>query len=264
MKQVEHGDYNVQFFDVGRDEIGQLEENFNRMVCQLQKLIEFELQQEITIRDNQLETLYAQISPHFLYNTLYAINMKAIMLESPEISTLVTSLSTFYRTALNRGKSTIAVSGEMENLKSYMNIQNILHGNTFQVYYEIDEEILDCTIPNFVLQPLAENAIEHGVDMIDEPGIIVVAGAVRAGCIHLAIEDNGPGFHKLPNSQVKTGGYGLYNVDARIKLLFGKEYGLSFSASRFKGARIEIVIPRQKFTEEEKRTFSNDGTRNHE
>lgn len=244
MKQVGNGNYEPLTGVFQNDEFGEMKQHFNSMVNRISNLIEVELKQKIKLRDSQLQILHAQISPHFLYNTLSTINMRAILLGSDEISILVKSLATFYQTSLNHGELVISIENELLNLKAYMNIQEIMHDNSFDVFYDIDVEIETHSIANFVLQPLAENAIEHGVEMIDERGIIAFTGKVIGDTIRISVEDNGPGFENgFPSLSSKGKGYGIYNVDKRIKLLFGEDYGLAITESVLGGARFEIQIP---------------------
>lgn len=247
MKRVGNGNYEIVTTDLRDDEFGEMQLHFNAMINRIRDLVEVDLKQKIKLRDSQLQVLHAQISPHFLYNTLSTINMRAILLGSDEIGILVKSLATFYQTSLNHGDLIISISDELKNLRAYINIQEIMHDNSFDVFYDIDDELTGYDVVNFILQPLAENAIEHGIEMIEERGIIAISGKTCNDGFILSVDDNGPGFVEgIPSLKKKGRGYGIYNVDARIKLLFGEKYGLSFSSSILGGARFEIHIPRYK------------------
>lgn len=250
MKKVESGEFNIELGETTDDEIGKLEKRFKLMVDQINHLIEFEYKQELVLKDAELRALQARISPHFLYNTLSTINMKALLLESNEISEIVMALSTFYRTTLNSGKDVIMIKDELKNLKAYIKIQQAMYGDRFEVIYDIDEGLEKYYIINLILQPLVENAIEHGIDKIDEKGIIAIRVWEENNLIKFSVEDNGQGFNE-ENMHKKTSlGYGIYNVKQRLKIFFENKCSLKYEKSRWNGVKVVITVPKYKFGED--------------
>lgn len=237
MKQVEQGVLVGRADYESKDEIGSLTKAFNHMVKRLNSLIGQLIQEKVLQKEYEMRALQAQINPHFLYNSLSLINSKAILADQQEISQMAQFLSTFYRTTLNKGKSITFVRDELENIRSYVNIQLLMHNQSFRVVYEINEEILGFTMPNLLLQPLVENAIQHGLDCLEsgKEGVLRILGQQEGDTILFRVCDNGPG---IPPDKAETilhisdhSGYGVPNVHQRVQLLFGPEYGLSYESS---------------------------------
>ena len=195
MSRVEQGDFAITVSYASTDEIGRVIQSFQHMVGQLRHLIDEVLKSKIKQQEYEMRALQAQINPHFLYNSLSLINGRALMAGQEDIGRMARLLSTFYRTTLNKGKNTIAVRDELENVRSYISIQFIMHSDNFDVTYDIDEEALPLTMINLLLQPLVENAIMHGIDHREAPG----RGALTISChcpgenIVFTVSDNGPG-----------------------------------------------------------------------
>lgn len=237
MKQVcdgnllSHADYE------SADEIGTLTQSFNQMVTRLNSLVEQLIQEKVLQKEFELKALQAQINPHFLYNSLSLINSKAIMADQMEISQMAQFLSTYYRTTLNKGKSITIVQNELENVRSYVRIQLLLHNHSFGVEYDIAEDILAYSMPNLLLQPLVENAIEHGLDHLKfgKKGVLRITGSLEGDTIVFRVSDNGPGIPAEKMNSIlqvsANSGYGVPNVHQRVQLLFGSEYGLSYESS---------------------------------
>lgn len=250
MQQIESGDLTITVTDNSKDEIGHLIRSFGQMVNQLKYLIDEVYKGKITQQEYEMKALQSQINPHFFYNSLSLINSKAIMAGEEDISQMTQFLSTFYRTTLNKGKSIISIEDEWTNVVSYIHIQRMMHSNSFDAYYEIDENILNYTMPNLVLQPLVENAIEHGLDhkLTSGRAILNISGKQSDGNIVFLVSDNGPGMEAglLENIlNEETSGYGVQNVHRRIQLYYGENYGLSYDSSPDKGTRVTLTIPKQ-------------------
>lgn len=248
MKLVENGDMSVSVRMESRDEIGQLSARFDKMLHKVNQLISEVYQAQISQREAELVALQAQISPHFLYNTLSHINSKALLLESDSISEMVTELASFYRTALNQGQNIISVREELLNIKTYISIQSKMHNGSFTVIFKVEEEIMQYDMINLILQPIVENAIEHGIDCKEDGGgSLLVEGKRDGKDILFIIEDNGPGFVQASLEEVMSShkqGYGLRNVQERLQLFFGLSYGLSLLGNGEYGrTRIQIRIP---------------------
>ena len=248
MKQVEqgvlvsHADYD------SLDEIGSLTKAFNHMVRRLNGLIDQLIQEKVLQKEYEMRALQAQINPHFLYNSLSLINSKAILADQQEISQMAQFLSTFYRTTLNKGKNITFVRDELENVRSYVSIQLLMHDRSFEVVYEIDERILNHSMPNLLLQPLVENAIQHGLDQLESGsrGLLRIEGTLEVDSILFRVSDNGPGIPKEKAAtilRISDGpGYGVSNVHQRVQLLFGADYGLSYESST-SGTTASLRLP---------------------
>ena len=163
MKDVKKGNLEVTVTSDSKDEIGELVQGFGDMVNRIKTLIEEVYEGKISLKEYEMKALQAQINPHFLYNTLSLINWKAIEADEKDISKITLALSRFYRTALNKGNSMMPLADEISNVKSYLDIQLIMHDYEFDVEMDIDERINYYDAPNLILQPLIENAIDHEI-----------------------------------------------------------------------------------------------------
>ncbi len=247
MDAVEKGDLKIEVESRSMDEIGQLTNKFGKMLKNINLLIDEVYHGKIIQKEAELKALQAQINPHFLYNTLSMINWKALRIGAEDISEITTNMSTFYRTILNKGKNTIPVRNELENTRAYVDIQRRMHNDGFDIYYDIDDRVCGYEMLNIILQPIVENAIEHGID-----GKRVGRGELRIGAhiagenIEFTVSDNGPGMLPEMVEQVfvrQTAGYGLKNADERLKLYFGEQYGVTVSSTPGEGTLIKVVIP---------------------
>ncbi|WP_418666962.1 cache domain-containing sensor histidine kinase [Allofournierella sp.] len=251
MALVEQGDLGVSIHSDSKDEIGQLTNGFGRMLRRVNELIDQVYTSQITQKDAELKSLQSQINPHFLYNTLSLINWKAIEADSPEISRIAGLLSQFYRTSLNRGENRIAVKGELDNVRAYVELQLVMHEHDFDVEYQVDEAVYDCATVNFTLQPLVENAILHGIDEHEGVrGKLVIRAEVQGGDILFAVSDNGVGMDPEFAASLtgrETAGYGLKNVNERIKLVFGEEYGVWVESAPGRGTTAFLRIRKRDF-----------------
>lgn len=248
MQEVEKGSFIVTVTSDSKDEIGELIHGFSKMISKINELIEKNYKATVEKKEYELKALQAQINPHFLYNSLSLINWRALRIDATEISELARLLSDFYRTTLNKGNSITVISQEMLNIKSYLQIQRIMHSNSFDVEYQIEEGIANCTIPNLTLQPLVENAILHGLEKKNADGKLIITGIKRGDDLYIVIQDNGAGIpeHLLGNIlKSESRGYGLRNVNQRIKLVFGEEYGLLMDSVLGEGTRVTLKIPVQ-------------------
>ena len=203
---------------------------------------------------SQIDALYNQINPHFLYNSLSVINWMAIRSNQREISKVTLSLSMFYRTALSKGQDMVTVDNCIQNIKAYLDIQLVMHDNDFQVIWVIDPEVKGDIVPKLLIQPVVENALEHGLDMKEEGEKILKLIFVQDGTdVLLAVEDNGPGMEQKEADKLVTyqaSGYGLKNVNDRIKLLYGDSYEIRVLSKVGEGTRVEMRIPRKLAGEE--------------
>lgn len=248
VEMVSSGNLKVDISSDIRDEIGNFTNSFGQMLKNLNTMIDEITHSKILQKESELKLLQAQINPHFLYNALSIISWKAIMIRSFEISDLVSTISKYYRTTLNKGKSIISIRDELNNIKSYIDIQLVMHNNNFDVEFDIDETICDFYMINTILQPIVENAIGHGIDGLEGTrGIIRVFGHPDGDNIRFLISDNGNGMPQDTLSRIfidQSMGYGLKNVQDRIRLQFGEEYGLEIMSQPGCGTEVRIIIPK--------------------
>ena len=247
MRQVESGNYEVAIYCDSKDEIGQLILSFQKMVETINNLINKVLFDQIQQQKYEIEILQSKINPHFLYNSLSLINSKAILSGQNDISQMARLLSTFYRTMLNKGQQITTIASELENTKSYISIQQMMHSNSFETIYDIDEAVLGYEIPILLLQPLAENAILHGLDHRELPGpaILSISCYQQNQDIIFKVMDNGCGMSETQCEQIlnaDSSGYGVKNVHQRIQLYYGTDYGLTFHSTPNMGTYVLVKI----------------------
>lgn len=210
-------------------------------------------------RKSELAALQSQINPHFLYNTLESITWMIEGERNEEASFMITQLAKFFRISLSKGRTVITIRDELQHAQSYMNIQKIRYKNTFSVTFAVVEELYSYCTVKLILQPLLENAIAYGVGAMDDSGEIVVAGERKGRDIILSVKDNGIGMTEEEVEHILTdgeriskhgSGVGLVNVNNRIQILFGKEYGLKVESEPDEGTVVSIRMPAVPYTEE--------------
>jgi two-component system sensor histidine kinase YesM len=239
------------------DEITELGLSFNFMTSKIRELLDAKVREQENLKKAELRALQAQINPHFLYNTLDTIVWMAESNKPDQVIEIVRALSSFFRIALSRGKDWISIRQEIEHVRSYLYIQKIRYRDILDYEIEVDESILDGTILKLTLQPLAENALYHGIKNKRNGGKIWVRA--RRGSqnrILIEVQDDGVGFTPYKLAQIESAikndsdeilqsdsGFGLENVNKRVKLYYGKQYGLSVESQYQKGTRVTVTIP---------------------
>ena len=260
MQEVQEGSMDMQVGSDDRDEIGMLYRGFGSMMKRIRTLINEVYLGKITQKEAELKALQAQINPHFLYNTLSLINWKALAAGEEDISRMTLALSTFYRTALNRGRNVLQVETELSNTRAYLEIQSMLHDGDFDYEIEAQTEILQCESLNLILQPLVENAIHHGIEeKTDGRGKISVRGWKEDNCVWFMVEDNGVGMEQKVADKILTmesKGYGVRNVDERIRLCYGEKYAMKVESVVGKGTKMTIHFPARRLTNIQKSQIS--------
>ena len=241
------------------DEITELGLSFNIMTSKIRELLDAKVREQENLKKAELKALQAQINPHFLYNTLDTIVWMAEANKTDQVIEIVRALSSFFRIALSRGKDWIPIRQEIEHVRSYLHIQKIRYRDILDYEIEVDESILDGTILKLTLQPLAENALYHGIKNKRNGGTIRVrARRANHNLALLEVQDDGIGCtpYKLGKIQErfnddsdeisqKDEGFGLANVNKRIKLYYGSQYGLSIESQYQEGTRVTITVPLQ-------------------
>ena len=221
---------------------------FERMARHMNKIVTATRTLDMSKRQAQYRALQNQINPHFLYNSLSIINWKAIEAGEDEISHVTLALSTYYRTSLNRGETMTTVAKEIDNIRAYLKIQLVMHDNEFRVVEQISDGLNDYLIPKLILQPLAENAIDHGIDVSDnENPTLWLTIREEAEHIFFEIRDNGAGMTQEKADQILTyqsSGYGVRNVCDRIHVLYGEKGEMKIESTPGKGTRVFIRIPK--------------------
>jgi len=231
---IKNGDLSIRLYSSQKDEIGNLTNDISDMTQRLDSLIHTVYEKEIQQKRFELKALQAQINPHFLYNTLQTVNWIAIDNDANEISELVINLSNFYRATLNNNEEETTVDDELRMLKSYLDIEKIVLGNKFDVEFEVDNSIRNHQIIHLILQPLTENAIEHGMKQLkNRQGLIKITAQRFKNNLVFTVSDNGPGITPDKVNTILTDsshGYGLKNVNERIHIKYGDEYGLELTS----------------------------------
>lgn len=256
MQEVQEGSMDMQVGSDDRDEIGMLYRGFGSMMKRIRTLINEVYLGKITQKEAELKALQAQINPHFLYNTLSLINWKALAAGEEDISRMTLAMSTFYRTALNRGRNVLQVEAELSNTRAYLEIQSMLQDGDFDYEIEVQPEILQCESLNLILQPLVENAIHHGIEeKTDGRGKISVRGWKEDNCVWFMVEDNGVGMEQKVADKILTmesKGYGVRNVDERIRLRYGEKYAMKVESVVGKGTKMTIHFPAKQLVDIQK------------
>ena len=259
MKGVESGDLDLKFEEYKyRNEFGELGHSFNHMVSEIKKLINMVYNEQRSKRKAEIETLQAQIKPHFLYNTLDTIAWMAEDYNAKDIINLVGALTKVFRIGLNKGREIINLKDEIEHINSYLIIQKYRYEDKLTYDIEFDKDILNTLILKLITQPIVENAIYHGIKEKRGKGKILIKFNRIFDDIVITVEDNGAGIseEKLQNinSMLETSnsfcidsesgsGYGISNVNTRIKLTYGQEYGLKYYSIIGVGTKVEIRLP---------------------
>lgn len=248
----------------GSLEIRQLGYSIQRSYEQIDALMHKIVVEQNERRKSELDALQSQINPHFLYNALDSITWMIEGERNDDAVFMISQLAKLFRISLSKGRTVITVRDELQHAKSYMNIQKIRYKNHFTVVFEEDESIYDCCTVKLVLQPILENAINYGVGDMDGDGEIRVTARQENGIVILSVSDNGFGMTQEEVHLVLTdssrihkhgSGVGLVNVNNRIQILFGKEYGLSVESEPDEGTTVAIRIPAVPYTEESRKSL---------
>jgi two-component system sensor histidine kinase YesM len=238
------------------DEITELGMSFNIMIGKIKELLDSKIKEQENLKKAELRALQAQINPHFLYNTLDTIIWMAESKKTDQVVKIVSALSNFFRISLSKGMDWITIGEEVDRIRSYLTIQKIRYQDILDFKIDVSDDVAENTILKLILQPLVENALYHGIKNKRQGGTITIR-ARRQGEeeIRIEVEDDGIGFppEKLSRLQAEleddTGdiklesGFGIGNVNKRIRLYYGKPYGLSVQSEYASGTCVTLVIP---------------------
>jgi two-component system sensor histidine kinase YesM len=242
------------------DEIAELGMSFNIMVGKIKELLDAKIKEHENLKKAELRALQAQINPHFLYNTLDAIIWMAEAKKIEQVVELVRVLSRFFRITLSKGKDWITVREEIEHVESYLAIQKVRYRDILDYRIDVPDNLRDGGILKLTLQPLVENALYHGIKNKRNGGTIIVrAQQFDDDLLQIQIEDNGIGMTPERLTQIRAlldgdagdeviseSGYGVNNVNQRIKLYYGKAYGLTIESEYTRGVCVSVLIPLQR------------------
>ena len=251
MDAAAKGDFTVSLPIESDDEIGQLSRHFNSMVQRINSLIDNVYKKELLCKDAEFKMLQAQINPHFIYNVLDTISWTVQSNGMPEISKMASALSRLMRISINKNQY-IPLKEELSCVQDYLLIQKIRYQDKINAIIDVDPELDSLIIPKLILEPLVENAVVHGLEGKDGPGIILVKGETDKNTVVFTIKDNGVGMtviqlHEIWNSASLPGsshtGLGFLNVHRRIQYIYGPDYGLDIQSQLNNGTSITIRIP---------------------
>ncbi len=245
MEEVEKGSLATEVGVVGSAEIASLSTHFLSMLDRIRELMQEIRNKEQFLRASELKTLYSQINPHFLYNTLDTIVWLAEFGNTERVITVSKAMARFFRLSLRGGSETTTVRDELDHVRQYLFIQKERYQDKLSYEIQAEDGLMDITIPKILLQPLVENAIYHGLRKLPGGGMIrITARKGEKEELFLAVEDNGGGFEDAEKGKdpLRLGGVGLKNVAERIRLYYGEDYGLSIANRPGQGATIILRL----------------------
>ena len=252
VREIESGNLDVEIVPSGSYEVEHLGKSIKNMLGRIKVLMSDLVAEHNAKRKSEFDTLQSQINPHFLYNTLDIIVWMIENENSDKAVNIVTALAKFFRISLSKGKNIITVKDEVEHVRNYLMIQNMRFKNRFEYSIDVDEKVLSYSSLKLMLQPLVENAIYHGMEFMDGDGEIDVKVFKEDDSLYFTITDNGLGMSEdmvetllskdfVPSK--KGSGIGVKNVNERIKLYFGSEYGLKVESEPDEGTKVTIHLP---------------------
>jgi len=232
------------------DEVGTFYRSFHHMVSTIANLARENSRAVLDLREAELKSLQAQINPHFLYNTLDSINWIAQLKRQPQIAEIARSLGTLLRAAITHSEPVITLQEEHELLSRYLFIQRMRFQERLKTVFSIDENTLHYRIPKLTLQPIVENSIRHGLETRKEACTVTISARLVDEDLVVSVADDGPGMdeafvRKLADGRIEPASHsiGLKNIQNRIRILFGPNYGLHVDSKRGRGTRVSIMLP---------------------
>lgn len=252
MKKVQEGDFSVSDVVVdSKNEIGSLTKSFDVMTHRIHELMEQNVHEQEEKRKSELKALQSQINPHFLYNTLDSIIWMAEGKKNEEVVLMTASLARLLRQSISNEDEVVPIANEVEYARGYLTIQKMRYKDKLKFQIEVDSSILYIPLIKLVLQPIIENAIYHGLKYKESKGLLIVKGFMKDGNAVLQVIDDGVGMdeetlaHIYDKHKVNyhSNGVGVYNVQKRLKLYYGEDYGITYTSELGKGTTATITIP---------------------
>ncbi|MBS4761987.1 sensor histidine kinase [Carnobacteriaceae bacterium zg-ZUI252] len=247
MHQIENGDYSARALVKGSEEVQDLSLYFNRMLDEINRLLENIKEKERDVRSFELQALTSQINPHFLYNTLDTIIWMAEFNDGQKVVDMTKALAQFFRLSLNGGHELMTLENEFDHIKQYLFIQKQRYEDQLEYDITLLEQAKEIQVPRLILQPIVENAIYHGIKGLDRKGMVRVFMTENATHYGITIQDNGRGIRqqtKDVTSHKRLGGVGLHNVDERLKLYYGQAYTMEIDSQENQYTAVTLWIPK--------------------
>lgn len=280
MQKAESGDLTIRHWGDRTDEVGMLGRSFNAMLVKIKQLLSLTELQERQKREAELRSLQAHIKPHFLYNTLDTIHWMARKKGADDVAQMVESLSKLFRIGLSRGSDVIPLADEIEHIRSYLQIQQTRYKDKLNFTLNVAPGVQRVSVLKLILQPIVENAIYHGIKERRGPGHILIEADEHDGHLIIRIADDGKGMpvgrlfslrerlnasfaaEDEPGETGQTHGYGMMNIQARLKLTFGEAYGLYIDSETDTGTTVTMIHPiiRERAGHKERTEVNEDGS----
>ena len=252
VRQIDGDDLKIELYTVNRDEVGELNRNVIKMAKKLSDLINTVYKSKIKLQEAEILSLQSQINPHFLYNTLDTLRWIAFEHGEKELAEQIEALSNLFRHVLNNGNEITTVKEELEHLRNYLVIQETRFGKKIRTTINVQEELYPCRVVKLILQPLVENAFVHGLEKKVGGGEIWVTVDTVGGMIRYIVEDSGLGTDEKTINAILNASdedkesqniFALKNINNRIKLKYGEQYGIKFESTCGKGTKVTVMIP---------------------
>lgn len=257
MQAVTDNNFSLRLHSDRKDEIGLIYAGFNSMSENLGKYFQKALKEEKSRNEAEIRAMFYQIKPHFLYNTLASIRMFAMRKGCMEIADMLGTLNRLLRNTINVRDHFIPLEEELDNLRDYIKIYGVRYNDRIRFSIEVPEQLLPCRVPNMILQPLVENAIEHGVGpcigAVDCTPCIRISAEEQEGCLLIRVEDNGEGMTDMELAEImdasshagQEGHIGLHNIDSRLKSLYGESFGVSIESAKNQYTHITLRLKKE-------------------
>ncbi len=254
MEEVQHGNFQTRLLVDSQDEIGKISDSFNEMCEKLNIYVEQVYKSEIQRKNAEINALQTQIDPHFLYNTLESIKAKALSNDDEDAAEMISILGNMFRWSSRTGKKTASLDEELEYIRNYLVLQSYRYNQQLEIHIDVDENYLDYVVPKLILQPIVENVIKHALDAVDRKKLVGISAKKKDDNLELTVYDNGQGIPKgklqaiceelqTATKQDEFESIGIYNVNQRLKLMFGPEYGLQIKSIEDYGTAVKIIVP---------------------
>lgn len=247
------GNFEITNKAEGYKEVKELSSSFNKMVIEIKELLVQIKDKEKYKRKVEMDFLRSQINPHFLYNTLFSIKCLVDLDKNKQASYMMSAFSDLLKTTLSVDKPFITLQEEIESIEKYIKLQNYRYDDKIYFEYDIGENMLKCLVPPLILQPIVENAIFHGIEPVEEGGMIAIGAIQEGDKLIIEISDDGVGMTAERLMYIKSKcskmlyntstSIGMTNIASRIKLMFGKEYGVEIESHIKIGTTVKLVLP---------------------